>query len=137
MPRSLPLTPTGAVMVDRIPVLNFHGLGRIPDHVEADERPYWISVTSFEQILDEVIIRRAWGQDVRITFDDGNRTDLEIAAPYLRDRALTATFFVLTGRLKKDGYLMPLDLHSLLDMGMNIGLHGRDHVDWRLLEADG
>lgn len=124
-------------MADRRPVLNFHGLGKIPDHVEFDERPYWVSVSGFEQILDEVAICRAGGQDVKITFDDGNRTDLEVAAPYLRDRGLTATFFVLTGRLERDEYLTAADIRSLLDMGMNIGLHGRDHVDWRRLDADG
>lgn len=124
-------------MTDRRAVLNFHGLGKIPDHVELDERPYWVPVPQFEQILDEVALRRAQGQDVEITFDDGNWTDLEIATPCLRDRRLTAAFFVLAGRLERDGYLTVTDICTLLDMGMKIGLHGRDHVDWRRLDAKG
>lgn len=123
-------------MYDRKTVLNFHGLGAIPDYVGFDERPYWVPVPKFEEILDEVAIRRAWGQDVEITFDDGNRTDLKIAAPYLCDRKLTAAFFVLTGRLEREGYLTVRDICALLDMGMDIGLHGRDHVDWRRLDAE-
>jgi len=124
-------------MANRNAILNFHGLGGIPDYAVFDERPYWISVPRFEEILDEITICRASGQTVEITFDDGNRTDLDIAVPYLRDRGLTATFFVLTGRLERDGYLAAVDIRSLLDMGMSVGLHGYHHVDWRRLDAAG
>lgn len=121
-------------MYNRRTVLNFHGLGAIPSHVQIDERPYWIPVTKFEQILDEVARRWGEGQDIEITFDDGNQTDLAIATPLLRDRELTAAFFVLTGRLDQEGYLAAPDIRTLLASGMRIGLHGCDHVDWRYLD---
>ena len=42
---------------------------------------------------------------MRISFDDGNASDLEIGLPALLERGLTATFFVLAGRLGRPGSL--------------------------------
>ena len=77
-----------------------------------------------------------WGRpDVRITFDDSNRSDLEIALPALRERGLTATFFVLAGRLESPHHLSADDVRTLADEGMAIGSHGMDHADWRTSSA--
>jgi peptidoglycan/xylan/chitin deacetylase (PgdA/CDA1 family) len=108
-------------------VLAFHGLGEPPDRIEADERPYWIPVALFE----DIVARTAARPDVRYTFDDGNLSDLEQGAPILRRFGRSGDFFVLTGRLEQPGYLSPDDVRRLIGMGMTIGLHGRDHLDWR------
>lgn len=115
-------------------ILNFHGLGRIPEGIEEDECPYWISTDRFNAILDlaERVADRA---RLRVTFDDGNASDLEIAAPILNERGLTATFFVLSDRLTRPGYLAGEDLQALLGMGHAIGVHGAGHVDWTKLDA--
>ena len=118
-------------------ILNFHGLGEPPAAVPAAERPYWIPADRFARIVEEVAARRARGQDIAITFDDGNRSDLEIAAPRLAEAGLSAAFFVLTGRLEDDLYLSRAQIGRLQRMGMEIGLHGRDHVDWRRLDERG
>lgn len=112
-------------------ILNFHGIGTPHDGVLPDEVPYWLSAARFAEVADRVRDRRANGQDIRLTFDDGNLSDLEIAAPVLAERGLAAEFFVLTGRLDQAHYLSREGVHSLLEIGMRIGLHGRDHVDWR------
>ena len=46
---------------------------------------------------------RGPGPGVRISFDDGNASDIELALPRLEERGLRATFFVLAGRLDEPG----------------------------------
>ena len=111
-------------------ILNFHGLREPPAGVDADERPYWVPVSLFE----ELVARTDRREDVLLTFDDGNRSDIDLAAPILRRHGRTAWIYVLTGRLGRDGYLTAGDVAALRDMGKLIGLHGRDHLDWRTLE---
>jgi peptidoglycan/xylan/chitin deacetylase (PgdA/CDA1 family) len=113
-------------------ILNFHGLGGIPEAIAADERPYWIDANLF----GEIVARTKTRSDVKFTFDDGNCSDLEIAAPILAQHGRTGSFFILTGRLDRKGYLGPEEIQALVGMGMGIGLHGRDHVDWRSVSAE-
>jgi peptidoglycan/xylan/chitin deacetylase (PgdA/CDA1 family) len=108
-------------------ILNFHGLGDPPEFIEPAERPYWISAELFE----DLVARTASRPEVTYSFDDGNLSDLTLAAPALRRHRRVGDFFILTGRLGSAGYLGPKQLQELRDMGMGIGLHGRDHVDWR------
>ena len=121
-------------MSERI-VLNFHGLGDPPADVGEDERPYWLSFNSFDALLDQVDSR---GGEARFafTFDDGNASDLE-AANRLQRRGYAARFFVLAGRLEKPGLTTAADLKTLREMGMIVGVHGYDHVDWRTLDDAG
>jgi peptidoglycan/xylan/chitin deacetylase (PgdA/CDA1 family) len=81
-------------------------------------------------VLDSAVGR----DDLRITFDDGNASDVEHALPALRERGLRATFFVVAGRLGKPGYLAASDVRALADAGMGIGSHGMRHVPWRGLD---
>jgi peptidoglycan/xylan/chitin deacetylase (PgdA/CDA1 family) len=113
-------------------ILNFHGLGEPPDYVDSSERPYWISAELFEDLVASTAER----PEVSYSFDDGNLSDLLVAAPALARHGRVGEFFILTGRLDRPGYLAPEHLHELRDMGMAIGLHGRDHVDWRAV-SDG
>ena len=59
------------------------------------ESDVWVTREQFLAVLDSVAGR----DDVRITFDDGNASDVEHALPALRERGLNATFFVVAGRL--------------------------------------
>jgi peptidoglycan/xylan/chitin deacetylase (PgdA/CDA1 family) len=105
----------------------FHGIGT-PDRVlEPGEADYWIGQDAFLGILDELTGRR----DVRISFDDGNASDVEIALPALVERGLTATFFVLAGRLDDAGSLARDHVRELGNAGMRIGTHGMHHRSWR------
>ena len=71
---------------------------------------------------------------VRISFDDGNASDIEVGLPALLERGLTATFFVLAGRLDRPGSLGTHDVKALAAAGMGIGTHGMDHRPWRGLD---
>lgn len=105
----------------------FHGIGDARREMEPGEAEYWVSLDSFLRVLDELVGR----PEVRISFDDGNASDVEIGLPALRERGLTATFFVLAGRLERKGSLFADQVRELLAAGMPIGTHGMHHRSWR------
>lgn len=105
----------------------FHGVGEPARALEEGEAPYWVTREAFHRILDEVV---TWPRAV-ISFDDGNASDVEIALPALVERGLTATFFVLAGRLDQAGSLSRYDVRALRGAGMGVGTHGMDHRPWR------
>ncbi|MWD29582.1 polysaccharide deacetylase family protein [Aquicoccus sp. SCR17] len=112
---------------------NFHGIGVPGRKLEIGEKPYWIEPEDFRSWIEA--LKHVRSRELYITFDDGNRSDIEIAAPILRENNLTARFFVLTGRLRQPGSLDPADLRDLSDMGFTIGSHGIDHIDWSKQDA--
>lgn len=107
--------------------LTFHGLGPVPRAIDAGERAVWAETPAFHAILDVV----AAEPGVRVTFDDGNASDHDVALPALSERGLTATFFVLAGHLGGTGYLDAAGVRALAAAGMKIGSHGMDHRSWR------
>jgi Predicted xylanase/chitin deacetylase len=107
--------------------LCFHGIGTIAQEREPGESRYWVTEDRFLRILDEV----RGNSRVRLSFDDGNRSDMSVALPALRERALRASFFALAGRLDDAASLAPSDLHELRNAGMDIGSHGWSHTPWR------
>lgn len=113
--------------------LIFHGIGTPRREVEQGEGPYWISREQFVAVLDQVVMMPD-PQGIRITFDDGNMSDLDIGLPLLLERGLTAEFFVLTGRIGKPGSLGAADILALQAAGMGIGSHGVNHQDWSSLD---
>lgn len=118
---------------DRVVNVTVHGVGEPVRPFEPGEQRTWVSVDQFERVLDACVGR----PDVRITFDDGNVSDLVHGLPMLRERGLRAEFFVLAGRLDEEGRLTADDVRTLLDAGMDVGSHGWAHVDWRKLDDDG
>lgn len=113
-------------------ILTFHGIGEPARPLEPGEQPYWISPQQYRSILDR-IARHPDPGAIGITFDDGNLSDIEIAAPELVRRGLSAQFFVLAGRIGEPGSLSVADIRALKQSGMSIGSHGMDHVDWSRL----
>lgn len=108
----------------------FHGIGEPARELEPGESRYWIGSDLYEQVLDEVAGR----DDVRLSFDDGNASDVDLGLPGLVRRGLSATFFVLAGRLDRPGSLREEDVRTLRDHGMAVGNHGMRHVSWRGLD---
>ena len=116
-------TPTSIVN------LTVHGIGTPTRELEKGEDAVWVTVEQFEDVLDAVVRR----SDVRITFDDGNSSDVEIALPHLLKRRLTAQFFIPAGLLGMPGRLDTDGVWELVRAGMSIGSHGWAHRDWRRL----
>ncbi len=111
--------------------VNVHGVGPLPSRpLDDGEDQVWISVEQLEGLLDAAVGRR----DVTITFDDGNRSDLELGLPRLLERGLKARFYVCAGLLGEPGRLDEADVRELLRAGMVIGSHGWAHRDWRSLD---
>lgn len=117
-------------------ILNFHGLGTPARHLEPGEAPYWVTPEVFAGTL-ALASRHKARIETHITFDDGNASDLEIAAPLLAEQGLTAQFFVLSSRIGQPGSLSAEDIRALQAAGHGIGTHGADHVDWKALDDAG
>src|SRR4051812_25578445 len=113
--------------MDRAINLTFHGIGNPERPLEHGESDVWIRREQFLALLDSVEGR----DDVRITFDDGNASDVEHALPALQARGLKATFFVVAGRLGEPRFLDAADVKALAAAGMTIGCHGMRHRPWR------
>lgn len=113
--------------------LCFHGIGRPRRVLEEGESAYWIEDATYRRVLDLAV------EDprIRLSFDDGNASDVELGLPALLERGLTATFFLLAGRLDQPGSVSRADVQSLVSAGMRVGSHGMDHRPWRGLDAAG
>jgi peptidoglycan/xylan/chitin deacetylase (PgdA/CDA1 family) len=105
----------------------FHGIGSPGRTIEDDEARYWVGRDAYLRILDELATWPA----TTISFDDGNASDVEIGLPALAERGLSATFFVLAGRLDTSGSLSSDEVAALRRAGMRGGTHGMDHISWR------
>jgi peptidoglycan/xylan/chitin deacetylase (PgdA/CDA1 family) len=116
-------------MDPRFITLTFHGIGDIDRPLDDGEGDVWIDRQLFGAVLDHVSGRA----DVRLTFDDGNASDVRHALPELERRKLRGTFFVVAERLGRPGFLSAGDVRALADAGMAIGSHGMRHVPWRHL----
>ena len=62
-----------------------------------------------------------------ITVDDGHVDGLTIIDPILRQLGYRATFYLVTGRLDRAGYLTDAQARVLVDDGMDVGNHTVHH----------
>jgi peptidoglycan/xylan/chitin deacetylase (PgdA/CDA1 family) len=95
--------------------------------LEPAEDIYWISTEFFREILDLVAPRPT----VRLSFDDGNASDVEVALPALLERRLTAAFYPIAARIGQAGFVDSDGLRALVAAGMTVGSHGMWHRPWR------
>lgn len=107
----------------------FHGVGTPGPEREPGEHDYWVGTDEFLRILDECARR----PEVRISFDDGNASDVEIALPALVERGLTAAFFPVAARIGTPGNVDREGLRALVSAGMTVGTHGAAHRAWPTL----
>ncbi len=111
--------------------LCFHGIGTLRREREPGEAHYWVTEDLFLRVMDLLPGR----DDVDLSFDDGNRSDAEIALPAMQERGLHGTFFALAGRLDDPDSLDADALRRLRAADMRIGTHGWAHIPWRGLDA--
>jgi peptidoglycan/xylan/chitin deacetylase (PgdA/CDA1 family) len=110
--------------------LTFHGLGEPARPLEPGEEQVWLDTDRFESALDAINGHRG----IRLTFDDGNASDVDHALGSLRRRGLKATFFIVAGRLGEPGFIDRAGIRALVAAGMEIGCHGMHHRPWRRLD---
>jgi peptidoglycan/xylan/chitin deacetylase (PgdA/CDA1 family) len=107
--------------------LNFHGIGAPNGRDFGDgEREFWATPSIFGATLDAAVGR----DDMTLSFDDGNSTDVEIVLPALTQRGLSATFFIVPSWLGNPGFITEADVRRLAQDGMQIGNHGLAHHFW-------
>ncbi len=116
-------------MGGRVVNLTLHGVGEHTHPLEAGEDQTWLTVDEFEIVLAGVLGHA----DIRLMFDDGNSSDIDIVLPRLMEHGLTASFFVLAGRFGEAGRVDRSDVRELQRAGMHIGSHGWAHRSWREL----
>jgi peptidoglycan/xylan/chitin deacetylase (PgdA/CDA1 family) len=112
--------------------ITVHGIGPTVRTLDPGEDGTWVSVEQFERVLDAAVGR----DDVRLMFDDGNASDVEVGLPRLVERGLKARFFVLAGEFGKPGRVDEDGVRALLAAGMTVGSHGWAHRDWRRLHGE-
>ncbi len=117
-------------------ILNFHGIGTPGRVLEDGETAYWVEPEFFAETV-ALAERLSDRIETRFTFDDGNASDIEIAAPVLSRAGRQAVIFPLADRIGAAGSLSGDDLKRLVKMGHSIGSHGAGHVDWSELDAAG
>lgn len=113
--------------------LCFHGIGPPRRELEVDEEQYWVEVDQFEEMLAMI---RGY-PFIRITFDDGNASDVTHALPALLRHGLAASFFIVAGRIDGPGAVTSDGVRALVRSGMRIGAHGLAHRPWRSLDDKG
>ncbi len=116
------------MVAERLTSLCLHGIGVPGRTLESGEVEFWLKPEQFDELLERVGRER---QRFALSFDDGNLSDIEHALPRLKHFGLSATFFVVAGRLDSPGSLGRSDVRTLVRQGMTIGSHGMDHRSWR------
>lgn len=103
--------------------------------IDAEDMPYAVQIDDFEHQLDCLvdkktgIFQRGDNPELVITFDDGHRSNLELAAPRLAERGLSAYFFITSGFIgKRHGFMNADEVNALSrHPGVVVGSHGVSH----------
>ncbi|HBF35034.1 TPA: hypothetical protein DDW35_10790 [Candidatus Sumerlaeota bacterium] len=123
-------------------VFMYHGLdphdGRY-DALSDAEKSYVLSRETFAAHLDALEqagrhcmgADEVWGKEAvgetLLTFDDGWKSDYDVAFPLLRAKGVSAIFFITTDWVGTPGYVTWEQLREMADAGMGIGSHGKTH----------
>jgi peptidoglycan/xylan/chitin deacetylase (PgdA/CDA1 family) len=149
-------TPDGALRTVQVPIPMYHYLSVPPDDADRYRRDLSVVPDLFAQHLDRLIeegyttirledllLHLTEGaplpvRPVILTFDDGYRDNYTNAFPLLKERAMTATFFIVTDLIDADlpDYLswdMVREMHA---GGMSIQSHGRNHASLKGRDDD-
>lgn len=84
-----------------------------------------VKVSSLNDVIDNKISDNFC---VALTFDDGNPSDFDLVFPLLMKYGYTATFFLSTQNLEKNGVLWE-NYRQMKNQGFGIGSHGITHRD--------
>jgi peptidoglycan/xylan/chitin deacetylase (PgdA/CDA1 family) len=149
-------TADSTVRTVRVPILMYHYLSVPPADADIYRRDLSVTPDLFAAHLDAMqgagytpislyalIDHLTQGaplpaKPVVLTFDDGYRDNYENAFPRLRDRGMTATFFIVTDFIdgQRPEYLTWEMVREMYAGGMSIEAHGRNHVSLKNKDQD-
>lgn len=145
------LQPDGVARTVRVPILMYHYLSIPPANADIYRRDLSVPPELFAAHLDrlqaegyttirfyDLVAHLQQGtplppKPVILTFDDGYRDNYENAFPLLRERQMTATFFVVMEFINQERpeYLTWDMVREMYAGGMSIEVHGVDHTTLR------
>ncbi len=131
----------------KIPILMYHYISDINRKTTKEGRTLSVTPKVFAGQLDALkmngytAIRFADllsgatlpSKPIILTFDDGYLDAAENALPALLLRQMVGTFFIISGKIGRNGYMTLNDIRLLTDNGMEIGAHTVNHPDLRKL----
>lgn len=147
-----PPAPDGTLRVARVPILMYHYISDPPPGSDQlrrslsvtpanlDAQMHYLKQAGYQTItLYDLYDHLAQGKPlpdkpIVLTFDDGYEDAFTNAMPILLKYGFVGTFFVLTGPADRDGagaYLTWKQIAAMSAAGMDMELHGREHVDLR------
>jgi peptidoglycan/xylan/chitin deacetylase (PgdA/CDA1 family) len=149
-------TPDGALRTVQVPIPMYHYVSVPPDGADRYRRDLSVAPDLFAQHLDRLLEEGYTtirlddllshltagaplpARSVILTFDDGYRDNYTNAFPLLKERGMTATFFIVTDLIDADlpDYLswdMVREMHA---GGMSIQSHGRNHASLKGRDDD-
>jgi peptidoglycan/xylan/chitin deacetylase (PgdA/CDA1 family) len=88
----------------------------------------WHTITAASLAADLYAGRRPAAKTFVVTFDDGHEDGYSEAYPILQANGFVGTYFMVTGRTGRAGYLTPAQLSAMAATGMEIADHTVDHV---------
>lgn len=140
----------------RVPILMYHYLSTPPADANVYRQDLSVSPDLFAAQLDRMLAdgyqtitlydlyaHLAQGaplpeKPVILTFDDGYRDNYENAFPLLKERGMTATFFIVSDFIdeQRPEYLTWEMVREMHASGMSIESHGRNHVSLKGKDQD-
>ena len=127
-------------MADVLPILMYHGVhedassdGRFDPVYSVRPADFaaqlaWLAARGYRSVLLRDLAHVEPGERVvAITFDDGDASNLSVAAPMLEAHGYTAEIFVTSDFVDQPGMLSSADLRELARRGFSIQSHGRTH----------
>ncbi|MEN6626837.1 MAG: polysaccharide deacetylase family protein [Candidatus Sumerlaeia bacterium] len=125
-----------------IPIFMYHALRSGPGDTDPHlsdpaAQPYILSLSDFNLQTELMTILAAksalsWNSIIDnksfvLSFDDGHRSNAELALPVLAQKNLKAAFLITTDWIGRPGYMAESQIRELAQAGMLIGSHGRSH----------
>ncbi|MEW6169953.1 MAG: polysaccharide deacetylase family protein [Candidatus Omnitrophota bacterium] len=107
-------------------ILMYHSVGSL-NLSEVGTELYSVSEENFRQQMN--FLRNAHDaiHNTLITFDDGLLDNYTTAFPILKEFDIKAYFFILTSKVREEGYMNWEQIKELHNAGMTIGSHGMTH----------
>jgi len=146
--QGLSLDECGRKVISNVPILMYHHIKSNPDPKNQLENSLDVSPENFKEQMSymnkegyqtttlDKLFPNPQGKKFIITIDDGYKDAIENAYPILKSFNYTATLFIITNDVGKEGYLSWDDIKTLKNEGWVIGSHTLNHPNLTNIKED-